>query len=91
VEDGQGLHKGFKRGSAGEEDHHHHHQLPELPLGLQSASPQTMMPVSSTMSKESTSYDMAEFDQSAIFLYLDGHDQEQRRMLPKKSSLLSRL
>lgn len=24
---------------------------------------------------------MAEFDQSAIFLYLDGHDQEQRRML----------
>jgi len=49
VEDGQGLHKGFKRGSAGEEDHHHHHQLPELPLGLQSASPQTMMPVSSTM------------------------------------------
>jgi len=32
-------------------------------------------------SKESTSYDMAEFDQSAIFLYLDGHDQEQRQTL----------
>jgi hypothetical protein len=44
------------------------------------------------MSKESAaSYDMAEFDQSAIFLYLeDGHDQEQqRRMLWKKFSLLS--
>ncbi|KAJ1288568.1 hypothetical protein BS78_02G097800 [Paspalum vaginatum] len=32
-------------------------------------------------SKESASYDMAEFDQSAIFLYLDGHDQEQRQTL----------
>ncbi|XP_039794578.1 transcription factor TGAL7-like isoform X1 [Panicum virgatum] len=40
-----------------------------------------MMPASSTMSKESASYDMAEFDQSAIFLYLDGHDQEQRQTL----------
>lgn len=30
---------------------------------------------------------MAEFDQSAIFLYLDGHDQEQRRMLSKNLSL----
>jgi len=39
------------------------------------------MPASSTMSKESASYDMAEFDQSAIFLYLDGHDQEQRQTL----------
>ncbi|XP_072148272.1 transcription factor TGAL7 isoform X2 [Setaria viridis] len=46
-----------------------------------------MMPASSTMSKESASYDMAEFDQSAIFLYLDGHDQEQRRMLSKNLSL----
>ncbi|GJM99735.1 hypothetical protein PR202_ga16862 [Eleusine coracana subsp. coracana] len=48
------------------------------------------MNASSTMSKESaSSYDMAEFDQSAIFLYLDGHDQasiqEQRRMLSKPS------
>ncbi|KAJ1253855.1 hypothetical protein BS78_K171100 [Paspalum vaginatum] len=40
-----------------------------------------MMAASSTMSKESASYDMAEFDQSAIFLYLDGHDQEQRQTL----------
>ncbi|CAN6204049.1 unnamed protein product [Urochloa humidicola] len=40
-----------------------------------------MMPASSAMSKESASYDMAEFDQSAIFLYLDGHDQEQRQTL----------
>ncbi|KAK3132420.1 hypothetical protein QOZ80_6AG0521170 [Eleusine coracana subsp. coracana] len=44
------------------------------------------MNASSTMSKESaSSYDMAEFDQSAIFLYLDGHDQasiqEQRQTL----------
>ncbi|TVU11137.1 hypothetical protein EJB05_44704 [Eragrostis curvula] len=44
------------------------------------------MIASSTMSKESaSSYDMAEFDQSAIFLYLDGHDQasiqEQRQTL----------
>ncbi|KAI4991146.1 hypothetical protein ZWY2020_039517 [Hordeum vulgare] len=43
------------------------------------------MIASSSMSKESTSYDMADFDQTAIFLYLDGHDpqsiQEQRQTL----------
>jgi hypothetical protein len=45
-------------------------------------------PISFSRSKESTSYDMADFDQAAIFLYLDGHDpqsiQEQRRRLLKK-------
>jgi len=84
VEDGQSLHKAFRWGSAGDDDRRrHHHRASELPQGLRSASsspPTTMMAASSTMSKESASYDMAEFDQSAIFLYLeDGHDQEQQR------------
>jgi hypothetical protein len=38
------------------------------------------------------SYDMADLDQAALFLYLDGHDpqsiQEQRRRLLKKKSPL---
>lgn len=65
------------------EDHHHNQPL-ELPLGFRTASPPPMI-ASSSMSKESTSYDMADFDQAAIFLYLDGHDQqsiqEQRQTL----------
>ena len=66
------------------EEDHHHHQPSELPLGFRSAPPPPMI-ASSSMSKESTSYDMADFDQTAIFLYLDGHDpqsiQEQRQTL----------
>ncbi|KAL6598096.1 hypothetical protein ACP70R_046517 [Stipagrostis hirtigluma subsp. patula] len=69
-------------GSAGEEDHHLHPS--DLPLRFRSAAAPPVID-SSTMSKESGSYDMGEFDQSAIFLYLDGHDQtsiqEQRQTL----------
>lgn len=89
MEDGQSLHKGFRWGSAGDDDdrrRRRHRQASELPQGLcwsaPSFPPPTMMAASSTMSKEESaaSYDMAEFDQSAIFLYLeDGHDQEQQR------------
>uniref|UniRef100_A0A8R7UEU7 Uncharacterized protein n=1 Tax=Triticum urartu TaxID=4572 RepID=A0A8R7UEU7_TRIUA len=73
------------------EEDHHHHQPTELPLGFRSAPPPPMI-ASSSMSKESTSYDMADFDQTAIFLYLDGHDpqsiQEQRRKFSEKKTHL---
>ncbi|CAM0950869.1 unnamed protein product [Alopecurus aequalis] len=64
-------------------EEHHHHQPLEIPLGFRNTS--SPMIASASMSKESTSYDMADFDQAAIFLYLDGHDpqsiQEQRQTL----------
>jgi hypothetical protein len=86
VEDGQGLHKGFMGGFR-EQDHQHHQPL-ENPLGFRSTSSPPPMIASTSMGKESTSYDMADFDQAAIFLYLDGHDpqsiQEQRRRLLKR-------
>uniref|UniRef100_A0ACD5Y331 Uncharacterized protein n=3 Tax=Avena sativa TaxID=4498 RepID=A0ACD5Y331_AVESA len=67
-----------------EQDHQHHQPL-EIPLGFRSTSPPPPMIASTSMGKESTSYDMADFDQAAIFLYLDGHDpqsiQEQRQTL----------
>ncbi|KAF0909780.1 hypothetical protein E2562_000103 [Oryza meyeriana var. granulata] len=72
-------------GGSREEDRQHHSHLPsELPFGFRSASPTTMI-ASSSLSKESSSYDMADFDQAALFLYLDSHDQqsiqEQRQTL----------
>ncbi|KAG8056273.1 hypothetical protein GUJ93_ZPchr0002g25941 [Zizania palustris] len=75
-------------GDSREEDHRQHsHQLSELPLGFRSTttSPSTMI-ASSSMSKESSSYDMSDLDQQAsLFLYLDSHDQqsiqEQRQTL----------
>uniref|UniRef100_A0A0E0EQ72 DOG1 domain-containing protein n=1 Tax=Oryza meridionalis TaxID=40149 RepID=A0A0E0EQ72_9ORYZ len=72
-------------GGSREEDRQHHNHLPsELPLGFRSSSPTTMI-ASSSMSKESSNYDMADFDQASLFLYLDSHDQqsiqEQRQTL----------
>ncbi|KAM0864865.1 hypothetical protein ACQ4PT_043638 [Festuca glaucescens] len=66
-----------------EEDHYHHQPL-EIPLGFRRTSPPPMI-ASTSMSKEPMSYGMADLDQAALFLYLDGHDpqsiQEQRQTL----------
>uniref|UniRef100_A0A0D9XBZ8 DOG1 domain-containing protein n=1 Tax=Leersia perrieri TaxID=77586 RepID=A0A0D9XBZ8_9ORYZ len=72
-------------GGSREEDHHYNHHPSELPISFRSASPTTMI-ASSSMSKESSSYDMADFDQASLFsLYLESHDQqsiqEQRQTL----------